>query len=134
MAHYLGVLFVKPQQFALLSPLQWQRLMSTTDRLQIQMPVLHAFQNCLKDVWSQVGHAKDLRHPPRLQIESTRQIPCCCIFAILKQALSVERFAQDLDHRDIHATRHHVDIVPDGGVSSFLFCLRRILSGIIVTL
>jgi len=86
------------------------------------------------DVWSQAGHAKDLRYPPRLPIESTRQIPCCRIFAILKQALPVERFAQDLDHRDIHATRHHVDIVPDGGVSSFLFCLRRILSGIIVTL
>ena len=82
--------------------------MPTTDRLQIQMPGLNTFQNGLNNVWSQTGHAKDLSHPPRLQIEGTRQIPCRRIFTILEQALPVERLTQGLDHRDIHAARHHV--------------------------
>ena len=35
-------------------------------------------------------------------------IPCRRIFTILEQALPVERLTQGLDHRDIHAARHHV--------------------------
>jgi hypothetical protein len=55
MTHFLDVLSVKRQQFELLSPLSWQRLMSTTDSLQIQMPGLDTFQECLNDIWEQAG-------------------------------------------------------------------------------